>query len=543
MARAVTTPNSEADEQPERSPRRSWIVGVGLALVVACALGVRWRLLDFPLERDEGEYAYNAQLLLDGVPPYRLAYASQKLPGSYFACAAALAVWPQLPHGLHFGLALANALSTLLLFVLVRRLFDDRAALAASAAFALLAVGAGVLGFAAHATHFVVTAVLAGLVVLLPALERACAMRRLALAGLCFGAAILVRQPAAAFALLGALLTLVSDRVARLPWKSSAQRVGLFSLAVIAPYGALCAWLALNGDFARFWFWTVTYATQYGSLMDATQAWRNLTDMLPVVVGPNLALWLVGGLGALILIAQRTRGAAVAALWLIAAALATAAGFYFRNHYFVQLLPVVATLFGVACAGPRAPTTLRRQWRRAAAVVAPLVLGVCVWQQREYLFTTPTRELCRSIYLGNPFLEVEAIARAIRERSRPADTIAVIGSEAQLYAYAHRRAATGFLYTYALMEPTPFAARFQAEMIAEIETARPRYVVVVDSTMSWLPRKESSPRILEWARAYTTSHYQLIGLMPQGGELVLDEAARAHPVVRDHPQLLVYERR
>jgi hypothetical protein len=42
---------------------------------------IRFRLRDMPLERDEGEYAYAGQLLLEGIPPYQLAY-NMKLPGT-----------------------------------------------------------------------------------------------------------------------------------------------------------------------------------------------------------------------------------------------------------------------------------------------------------------------------------------------------------------------------------------------------------------------------------------------------------------------------
>jgi hypothetical protein len=42
---------------------------LGLALLVAA--GVRVRLLNFPLERDEGEYAHAGQLIQEGVAPYQ----------------------------------------------------------------------------------------------------------------------------------------------------------------------------------------------------------------------------------------------------------------------------------------------------------------------------------------------------------------------------------------------------------------------------------------------------------------------------------------
>ncbi|MEI7808576.1 MAG: hypothetical protein WCJ07_08850, partial [Verrucomicrobiota bacterium] len=47
-----------------------WFMVAVLALVAAARL----RLLNFPLERDEGEYAYAGQLILQGFPPYELAY-------------------------------------------------------------------------------------------------------------------------------------------------------------------------------------------------------------------------------------------------------------------------------------------------------------------------------------------------------------------------------------------------------------------------------------------------------------------------------------
>ena len=57
-----------------------------LAVVILFFAVVRFRLRDVPLERDEGEYAYCGQLMLQGIPPYKLAY-NMKLPGTYAAYA------------------------------------------------------------------------------------------------------------------------------------------------------------------------------------------------------------------------------------------------------------------------------------------------------------------------------------------------------------------------------------------------------------------------------------------------------------------------
>ena len=49
------------------------------AIVLGPVIAIRIRLLGIPLERDEGEYAYAGQLMLQGIPPYEFAY-NMKLP-------------------------------------------------------------------------------------------------------------------------------------------------------------------------------------------------------------------------------------------------------------------------------------------------------------------------------------------------------------------------------------------------------------------------------------------------------------------------------
>src|ERR1700676_3462634 len=93
-----------------------WVYGLLLVLILFFAL-IRFHLRQCPLERDEGEYAYAGQLMLQGVPPYQLVY-SMKLPGTFAAYAAILALFGQTPTGVHLGLLLVNAATTLLVSLL-----------------------------------------------------------------------------------------------------------------------------------------------------------------------------------------------------------------------------------------------------------------------------------------------------------------------------------------------------------------------------------------------------------------------------------------
>jgi len=86
-----------------------WFTLAVLALVAA----VRIRLLNMPLERDEGEYAYAGQLMLQGIPPYQLAY-NMKFPGTYAAYAFIMGLFGQTPAGIHFGVMCMTTLTALM---------------------------------------------------------------------------------------------------------------------------------------------------------------------------------------------------------------------------------------------------------------------------------------------------------------------------------------------------------------------------------------------------------------------------------------------
>src|SRR5438105_3760815 len=100
---------------------RPWLL---LGLAILFVIVVRVRLREMPLERDEGEYAYAGQLMLQGVPPYKEVY-NMKLPGTYAAYAGIMAVFGQTPAGIHLGVMLVNVGCILLVFLIGRRLLDD----------------------------------------------------------------------------------------------------------------------------------------------------------------------------------------------------------------------------------------------------------------------------------------------------------------------------------------------------------------------------------------------------------------------------------
>jgi hypothetical protein len=184
------------------------------------------------------------------------------------------------------------------------------------------------------------------------------------------------------------------------------------------------------------------------------------------------------------------------------------------------MLPALAVsaAIGVAALGHLLAAAGASALRRAVPVV--LVAAALVqplYASRDVLFALGPDQVSRAIYGLNPFPESVEVARYIRGRGASDDRIAVIGSEPQIYFYAGRRSATGYIYTYALMEPQPYALAMQQQMIQEVEAAHPRYLIFVRVSTSWLIRPGSDETILGWFGQYQRSFTRVgvVDIMPK----------------------------
>jgi Dolichyl-phosphate-mannose-protein mannosyltransferase len=507
---------------------RHWAL-LFLTLILAVTAAVRLRTIDIPLERDEGEYAYVGQLLLQGVPPYGAAY-NMKFPGIYAAYAAMMAVFGESTHGIHVGLLVVNAAAILLVYLLGTWLAGRLGGVVAAGSYALLSMSPSVLGLAAHATHFIVVPALAGLWLLVKARGRG-GYGMLFAGGVCLGIAILMKQHAAFFAAFGIADAIWSSRAHAMPWRRTVLRAGIVGLGILAPVTATVLALLRAGVFDRFWFWTIEYARVYAGELPLREGWSFFRLNFPLALGPAFLLWLLAGFGMIAIWLERDWRDR--ALWISGLALcsflATVPGFWFRQHYFIVLLPVVAMLAGVSVVSLRRLLMARRVgpgWSLALSTI-PLLLAfsVPVDRMRNLLSASPY-QMSRELYGLNPFSEAVEVSRYISANSEPGARIAVLGSEPQIYFYTRRRSATGYLYTYGLMElvrapqrsgedawvPQPYARRMQEEMIREVEAAQPEFVVFAQVYTSWLAGRESEHLVLDWSRRYVGAGYDQVGV-------------------------------
>jgi len=478
-------------------------------LVVALFAGLRLRLLDVPLERDEGDYAYHAQLLLQGVAPYTEAY-EMRPPGVFAAYAALLAVFGETAEGLHAGLLLMNAATLWLVARIADRGFGGAAGVAAGISFGAVTLSAATAGFTANTEHFVLFFALAGLAqLLLPDRPRPF------VAGALLGLAVLMKQHAAVYFLPALVAVHWRSRAgcgdAR-GWRDAAR----LSAGAILPVTCALAAVAASGAFDRFWLWTVVIPAQYAAAATLASAWDGLRASAPPLAAPLAGYFALALLGVVQLLRTRHPARPFLAAFALATLAAIGAGLRFRPHGWLFLAPLVAFLAaaGVSWAASAWTARLRPHAARAlvgALCVSPLLLWLG-WE-RDYLFTLSGAEISRRTFPGNPFAESVEVGHELGQRARPEDRIAIFGSEPQILFYARRRSASPYILTYPLTEEHESAQPMQQEAIAAIERAAPRFVVHVNVRESsfWTPRSDLT--FAKWMTRYTRDHYRPIGVV------------------------------
>lgn len=445
-----------------------------------------------PLERDEGEYAYSGQLLLQHIPPYRLAY-NMKLPGIYAAYAAILGTFGETPAGIHLGLLVVNAATLVLLYFLTARLFGKLAGLIAASSWALLSTSTSVMGFEAHATNFVVLPAIAGILLLLRAVDHD-SYWLLFVSGIFSGIAILMKQHGAFFTLF-CLIYLLSLCKREGGMAISPRRSAAFTGGAVLPYVLTCALLYKADVFPQFWFWTVSYAGEY-SKMGLRRAIRAFLENSAGVTAPAIFIWVLAafGLSALWWDGRVRRHARFVILLLLCSFLSLCPGAYFRPHYFILILPVIAMLTGIGISA--ATKKIADHSPSNSIIFLPVSIFLACFsatmlKQHQAFFWANPQAVVESTYPDSPFLAAATVADYVKAHTATTDRIVVLGSEPEIYFYAQRHSATGYLYMYSLIVRQKYTARMREEFMRELEGSKPEYLVYVDVWDSWGERAVS----------------------------------------------------
>ncbi len=498
-----------------------WLWIAFFAVIFFTAI-VRVRLLGIPLERDEGEYAYTARLILQGIPPYIESY-DPKIPGLHIVYALIMAVFGENLYGIHLGLLFTNISTIFVLFFMGKRLFGCSVGLISAAGFAIMSLSQNVLGFTANAEPLLLLPALGGIFIMLFALESD-KKKYFFLSGFLVGLAFIIKQSALFFIIFPAFYIVYNYYMKHHIFTSRfVTRYLLFLFAVFIPFALVSIALLYYGTFDKFWFWTFKYALKYGSKMHLQNGFYLLKWNIKDVISTSFLIWGIAGIGVAALLWNKANHSQAVFMiaFLLSSFLSVSLGLYFRSHYFIMLLPAIALLFGIGTdfLGKMLPYKKHHLSKIATFVVAITAIFYSVYLEKAYLFQLDPKTISILNYGENPFVESLEIAKYIKKNSSTNDRIVVLGSEPQIYFYSNRLAATKYIVMYPMLKENEYALQMQKEMIAQIESAYPKFFIVVNIPTSFLIQPKAKRLIFKWAKSYVPLNFDLVGvvdILPKG---------------------------
>ncbi len=498
------------------------IIFVLLGLLITIVAIARYHLLSIPLERDEGEYAYMAKLVLDGHPPYTLA-CNMKLPGTYYMYALIMKIFGGTDIGIHTGLAIINIASIILIFRIVDKLIGKNAALISAITFGVVSTSWTILGQAAHATQFVNLFALLGINAILkknPDLD----LKRWQhlLAGIFFSLAFICKQS-------GIFLLFAGITIAIINSNSEFSLKGIISIVIwiligfITPLIDMVIYFYIWGDFESFKFWTIDFLSQYGNTVSLSMAPEMFISSLRAITN-NYSLegytpmWAISIIGILAAYKCATTKKNIMTIYAIIffSFLTVVPGFYFRQHYYITYLPAMSIAASIFFEFLR--NKIKENYSSLPATYVPLfiflvMITYSIDSNADYLFKGNNLANSKKIYRLNPFAESIEIGNYIKKNTLPDEKIAILGSEPQILFYSNRYSATRHIYAYNWVEDQPYASKMQVESIKEIEINKPEYILYVNIDVSWLLRPNSDEHIFKWANEYITKNYHVEGIV------------------------------
>ncbi len=480
-----------------------------LAAVLALSLALRSLVVDVPLERDEGQYAYIAWRWLDGAMPYVDSF-DQKPPGVYAMYAASIALLGRSPVALHWAAAVYTLGTLAAVFAVGRRLAGPVAGLAAASLLAFLVTDRAFLGSAANTETFLLLPTTLAILCALRAVDRRSAGWSAASGA--FGALACLVKQVAAFDLLFAGLVVLAGGADRPSIRRGAALAAGAALPVLGVGAAFAAAGALDPLLDHVVRHNLGYAGRV--------AWAEYPAAFLETFGPSLSacgpIYALALAGALLAPAHART---VALGWLAFAFAGVAVGGYFRHHYFLQAAPAVAVLAGAGAAAVGrllAGGDSRRPAPEvfATAAVCAVALGIGLLASRTYFFPASPMARAHLLYGASPFHEATLVAEHIAARSDPDETVFVLGSEPQIPYLAGRRSASRYILAYPLFGPYADAGDRQRDALAEVIAARPAFIVVTTDPTSFSGHAGAPTDLPRGITALLRRDYRLVARVP-----------------------------
>jgi hypothetical protein len=464
----VSTAARAAGAAPRAAERWQPATVALLAALVGGSVLLRAPFFSVPMITDEGGYAYVARFW---TPEYQL-YRDipfDRPQAIFLLYRLAFVLFGGDAAALRLFAALYNGLTVATMFLLCRSALSMRRAWLAAALTAVFSACPRIEGFTANAETFM----------LLPlALSAWCTWRRRWFwAGLAGALAVLLK-PSGASAFLLSASWLAVTRAAPHAW---------LQLAAGATLGLLPS--LLHGLWVGWpYYWQSIHERRLMLYNAETVGWAAQWSALANGLALTVSSWAFLAVASILAaMRSRTRETLFGALWLGFSIAGVAAGGWWREHYFIQLVPPLAFLAAGGLSELRT-TPLRFAWGLA------LLFALALFARRDLaLGFEDGRTISWELYRRPGYLLQDRIGAYVDSVTDATDTIYVAFAEAELYYLSGRRAATPqFYFLHAEHSQSVFDGVIEA-----IRARQPEVVLLVQAPPANRMSAEEFLRIVE----------------------------------------------
>lgn len=477
---------------------------------------LRLSLMDLPLERDESAYAYLGKRAMEGLAPYRDFY-EMKPPLLFYGYGLLDLVFGYSQAGLRWGAWFLTWLMCGGTYLIGRSFFGSKYGLLAALVLALFSANPYTSMVFEESELLVMALALYGIWYLCRLLQEELNPKQerwlLIGAGLLIGSSVMIKQSAVFF--LGfaavALVMLAEGDNLRARLGKLIQSGLWFSLGAITPV-LLCLGIIFGfGVWEEFAFWNLEYPNLYTQNSSEDAGLNLLQVNFKSLTQRQLLLWILSGLGLFVLALKGlSKKTSIALLALVLFSFLTIMpGKRYYLHYWIQFLPAVALLFAhlffkLEKLGDRQNLGIAKSLGLPFGVLF-LLIGVAF--SSTHWLKTDSNTLMRNMFGGNPFVEDQLFARMIEAQIQPNETVAVMGSEPQIYVYLNRKAPSRHFYTAFLSRSHRFTDAWQEEALEGLKTEKPGYVVFNIVPMSWMLRPDSDQGFYQNSYSWVMNNY------------------------------------
>ncbi len=465
-------------------------IGVWLILAALLVL-MRWPFIGIPLERDEGEYAYCAWQMQQGVMPYR-DIRTHVSPGVFFLYRGAFFVFDRTANGIRLFTLWYLLLSLGVFYYLAKQLLGGKSACLAGIIFIFLTSDPSILANMSQREIFVLLPLMVSFIFLQKDLARPSWLLA-AGNGFVFSLAFMIK-PTAVFHLFFILAVwswyYFRNKEHRLFW----ARIFWLAVGFILGLAPFILYFNIQKSLPEFWYWNFIFPKVLNQTIVASS--YNLSFIFKALSyhfrntfkeiffsHSSLIIFLLTAL--VITLIKRRKELAWYWLWFFFLLLSTATGLHFRNQYFQLLIPAQAllTAWGIQYIYLMLLNKNRCLRFGYYALAALLVLFPLVNLIKQYHFISPDM-ISRKLYGPQLFTMAKTISNYVADHTAPTDKIYILGSEQEIYFYSQRACInahiTAYTLTYAYGDPI---AR-QKEVIQDLKKNLPPYLIEVNMSTS-----------------------------------------------------------